>query len=698
MDFLFLEQFGAPIWLWLAFAGLLASLLAFDLGVLHKRDHEIGISESLALSALYIGLALAFGGVVWWRLGSAMGLAYLTGYIVEKTLSLDNIFVIAMIFLSFSVPRAYQHRVLFWGIIVAIALRGVMIGFGAALISNFGWTLYVFSAVLIVTGVKTLVYPSKRTAGADNALIRFMRSTFNVADRHYGNHFFVRLPHPVTKKPTLFVTPLFLALVSIEVADLVFAVDSVPAIFAITTDPFVVYTSNIFAILGLRALFFALSAVIERFRYLEPTLAIVLIFIGSKIFVADLVGEEPPPWLSLAGAASIIAAGGLYSLWRSQPAAKRWVPRMAALGAVAVLIFGIGSFDRPRRQDAAVRYVSEPVGRGPVIRAVSATGAIERAPPARIDAAVAGRIVALSCESGARVRAGQICATIDPRPYRRRIERERIALAAAEARLEASEARVERRSASVQRNPRADERARAAATRDAAEVARRRAALSAAQARLAATEIVAPMDGSIVSRNVEIGQRVGTPNEAPLFLIAPDAATMTVDARPQDVAEIELGDKASFAVEALPGRLFDGEVSRIRRPPRIGDDAKDDALVSAPDPDRRLADGMTAMVVIVVGQRDDVMRVSNRAIDYAAAKPPADDRGPATPAGWTRLWVLRDGKPAAVSIRLGLDDGVYTEVVEGDLRLGDRLILGESDGSAQASRLERRADRQGGRS
>ncbi len=391
---------------------------------------------------------------------------------------------------------------------------------------------------------------------------------------------------------------------------------------------------------------------------------------------------------------------GLYSLWRSQPVAKRWVPKMAALGAVAALIFGIGW--APWREDAVVHYVTEPVERGAVIRAVSATGVIERAPLVRVDAAVSGRIATLSCENGARVRAGQVCATIDSRPYRKRIERERAALAVAEARLGESEARVDRAIASLERDQRAGKRtpdkarlaheqARARATREAVEVVRRRAALSAAQAGLAQTEIVAPMDGSIVSRNVEIGRRVGVPNDAPLFLIAPDTATLKVDARAKDVAEIELGDKASFAVEALPGRLFDGEVSRIRRSRRAED--ADDIRVGAPDPERILADGMKTMVVIVVDRRDDVMRVSNRAIDYAT-KHAADRDLAAPPAGWTRLWALRHGKPAAVTIRPGLDDGVCTEIVEGDVRPDDGLIFGEDDGSsAQALRLDdRRGD------
>lgn len=323
MHSVYANWLGAPAWLWLAFAGFLAALLTFDLGVFHRRDREIRIGESLLLSAIYIGLGLAFGAIVWWSLGPAAGLAYLTGFIVEKTLSIDNIIVISMIFLMVSVPRSQQHRVLFWGILWAVVLRGIMIALGVALIERFSWSLYIFSAFLIATGIRMLVFPEKETSIADNSLMRLMRSRFNVTDRLHGHHFFVRLPHALTQKPTLFATPLFMALMAIEFADIVFAVDSLPAIFAITTDPFVVYTSNIFAILGLRALYFVLSAAIHHFRYLKPTLAAILIFVGSKIFAVDLIGKEIPSWLSLAVTVTIIATGGLFSLWSSAAATDR---------------------------------------------------------------------------------------------------------------------------------------------------------------------------------------------------------------------------------------------------------------------------------------------------------------------------------------------------------------------------------------
>ncbi len=326
MDFAFLaaDWLGKPAWMWLAFIGIVAALLAFDLGVLHKEQRPIEVRESLVLSGTYIGLGLAFGAWVWWYLGAEPGMNYLTGFVVEKTLALDNVFVIALIFAFFAVPAHYQHRVLFWGILGVIVLRAIMIGLGATLVAQFGWVLYIFAVFLIVTGVKMLVMGDKPPALENNALIRLMRRRLNVTDEHHGERFFVKQPDPATGKPAWFVTPLFMALIAIEIADLIFAVDSVPAIFAITTDPFIVYTSNIFAILGLRALYFALAAVIERFRYLKPALAIVLVFIGSKIFTADLLGlEKFPPAVSLSVTLGIIAAGIVWSLFKTRGGATR---------------------------------------------------------------------------------------------------------------------------------------------------------------------------------------------------------------------------------------------------------------------------------------------------------------------------------------------------------------------------------------
>lgn len=235
-------------------------------------------------------------------------------------MALDNVFVIALIFSFFAVPRKYQHRVLFWGILGVIVLRAIMIGLGATLVSQFSWVLYVFAAFLVITGLKMLWIGDKEPEIGKNPVVGFLRRRFNVTDEHHGQDFFVKKPDPSTGKIVWFMTPLFMALVMVEIADVIFAVDSVPAIFAITTDPFIVYTSNIFAILGLRALYFTLAAMIHRFQYLKPALAIVLIFIGSKTFIADLVGlEKFPAALSLGITFAIIASGVIWSLVKTRP-------------------------------------------------------------------------------------------------------------------------------------------------------------------------------------------------------------------------------------------------------------------------------------------------------------------------------------------------------------------------------------------
>jgi tellurite resistance protein TerC len=329
MDFLVasmsVEWMSKPIWMWLAFIGIVIALLVFDLGVLHKNSKEIEVKESLVLSAGYIGLGLAFGVWVWWYLGATAGMNYFTGFAVEKSLAMDNVFVIAMIFGFFSIPRAYQYRVLFWGILGVIVLRAIMIGVGATIVAQFSWMLYLFAAFLIFTGVKMILFADKEYDVAKNPVLLFMRKHFNVADGLHGEKFFVKQPDPKTGKLVTFITPLFVALVMIEIADVIFAVDSVPAIFAITTDPFIVYTSNIFAILGLRALYFALAAMVNRFHYLKFALAAVLIFIGGKIFAADLIGiDKIPPVVSLVITFGLLAAGVAYSLWktRNMPVAK----------------------------------------------------------------------------------------------------------------------------------------------------------------------------------------------------------------------------------------------------------------------------------------------------------------------------------------------------------------------------------------
>lgn len=308
-----LDWLGKPVWMWLSFIGIVVVLLALDLGVLHRKEREIGVTESLVLSAVYISLGLAFGGWIWWYMGETAGMQYVTGFVIEKSLAMDNVFVIAMIFTYFAVPRLYQHRVLFWGILGVIVLRAIMIGVGATLVEQFSWVLYIFAAFLIFTGIKMWQTADAVYNVGANPVLTWVRKRFNVTDELHGEKFFVKVDG------VRHITPLFLALIMIEIVDLVFAVDSVPAIFAITTDPFIVYTSNIFAILGLRALYFALAAMVHRFHYLKYALAVLLVFIGSKIFVADALGlAKIPPPVSLGITFAILAAGIFYSLWKTR--------------------------------------------------------------------------------------------------------------------------------------------------------------------------------------------------------------------------------------------------------------------------------------------------------------------------------------------------------------------------------------------
>ena len=313
---LFLDVAGKPLWLWLGFLAIVFALLAFDLGVLHRDSREIGIAESLRLSVFYIAVAAVFGGWIWVSMGPQAGMQYFTGYAIEKALSIDNVFVISLIFSYFSIPRAYQYRALVWGIIAVLVLRGVMIGVGAALVQAYDWVLLLFGAFLLVTGIKMLFASEGETDISQNAALRFLTKRMRVTQELHGERFFVRQPHPVTGKAVLWATPLFLALVVINIADFVFAVDSVPAIFAITTDTYIVFTANIMAILGLRALYFALAAMVHRFSHLKYALAGVLVFIGGKIFWSYFFGKVDPA-ISLGVTVAMIAAGILFSLWRT---------------------------------------------------------------------------------------------------------------------------------------------------------------------------------------------------------------------------------------------------------------------------------------------------------------------------------------------------------------------------------------------
>ncbi len=324
MDYLLIDFLGTPAWMWGVFIALVLGLLALDLGVLHKNSKEIGIRESMLMSGFYIAIGLAFGGWIWYQSGEQLAVEYLTGFVIEKSLAMDNIFVIAMIFSYFAIPRQYQHRVLLWGILGVIVLRGIMIAAGAAIVENFHWVLYIFAAFLVFTGLKML-FSSDHDENdiGNNKILKFLRSHLPVTNTLHGEKFIVKEVDEKTGKLKTFVTPLFLALVMVEIADLIFAVDSIPAIFAITTDPFIVYTSNIFAILGLRALYFALAALMHRFAYLKYALAAVLVFVGSKIFVADMLGiAKIPPALSLGITVAILITGVVGSLLATRKEAK----------------------------------------------------------------------------------------------------------------------------------------------------------------------------------------------------------------------------------------------------------------------------------------------------------------------------------------------------------------------------------------
>jgi tellurite resistance protein TerC len=296
----------ATPWMWAAFTGLVLGMLAFDLGVVHRTAHEVRMREAALWSAVWVGLALAFNGWLTASFGAQRGMEFLTGYLIEKALAVDNIFVFLVIFASFKVPAAYQHRVLFWGILGALVLRALFIFAGAALLVRFHWVIYVFGAFLLLTGAKLLWQRESEPHPERNPLFRLFTRLVPSVPEYHGCRFTVR------RHGKWFATPLLLVLVLIEVTDLVFAVDSIPAIFAVTRDPFIVYTSNIFAILGLRAMFFLLAGVMDRFRYLKPGLAAVLVFVGAKMMLADVY--KIPIAASLGVVAGILAVAVVASL------------------------------------------------------------------------------------------------------------------------------------------------------------------------------------------------------------------------------------------------------------------------------------------------------------------------------------------------------------------------------------------------
>ncbi|ODT67352.1 MAG: hypothetical protein ABS75_23940 [Pelagibacterium sp. SCN 63-23] len=308
---------GTPVYFWIAFIAIVIGLLVFDLGILHRDEHEIEAKESLLLYGFYVLIALAFGVWVWLQRGATAGLEFYTGYLIEQSLAMDNMFVIATIFGFLGIPRLYQHRVLFWGILGVILFRAVLIGVGAALVNNFNWILFLFGAFLVFTGIRMFSHQDDEPNMDDNKILKFLRRHFRITNALRGRNFTVKEPDPKTGKIVTWLTPLAVALIMVEIVDLIFAVDSVPAVFAVTQDTFIVYTSNIFAILGLRALYFALAAAMNRFRYLQISLAIILVLIGIKIFLVPL-HIHIDTLLSLVVTIAILAGGVLYSLWKTR--------------------------------------------------------------------------------------------------------------------------------------------------------------------------------------------------------------------------------------------------------------------------------------------------------------------------------------------------------------------------------------------
>ncbi len=312
------EIASQPLGLWLFFFGIVSALMIFDLGFMNRKDTVISSRTSLKYSAFYMALAGLFGIWLWNQTGHENGIDYFTAYMIELSLSLDNLFVMSVILTYFNVPRKYQHRVLFWGIVGVLVMRGAMIGAGVVIIDRFDWVLYLFAAFLLITGVKMLLIKDEDEKNIeDSFLIKFFMKHLRYTKEIDGHSFLTRLPDHKTGKMCFFVTPLFMALICIEFMDVIFALDSVPAVFAITNEPFVIYTSNIFAILGLRSMYFAVAAMIERFKYMKYALAIVLIFIGAKVFYAGFFGHISPA-ISLGITVSVLLGGILYSLAKTR--------------------------------------------------------------------------------------------------------------------------------------------------------------------------------------------------------------------------------------------------------------------------------------------------------------------------------------------------------------------------------------------
>ncbi|MFA5012560.1 MAG: TerC family protein [Ignavibacteria bacterium] len=293
-------------YLWIGFNLFVLIMLALDLGVFHRKSHEVNIKEALIWSFVWISLALIFNYGVYEYMGKVKALEFFTGYVLEKSLSVDNIFVFILVFSFFKVPPKYQHKILFWGILGALIMRVILIFSGVALLAKFHWLVYLFGAFLIFTGVKMLFQKDTHIEPDKNILVRLFKKLYPVTNDYHGDKFFVKID---AKK---YATPMFVVLLVIEFTDLVFAVDSIPAILAITNDTFIVYTSNVFAILGLRSLYFALAGVMKYFRFLKIGLSVILVFVGIKMMIVDFY--KFPISLSLGIIIAILAISVLASL------------------------------------------------------------------------------------------------------------------------------------------------------------------------------------------------------------------------------------------------------------------------------------------------------------------------------------------------------------------------------------------------
>lgn len=302
--------------LWIGFNVFILILLVVDLSVFHRKSHEIKVKEALIWTGAWITLALAFNFGIYYFEGKEKALAFLTGYLIEKSLSVDNIFVFFLVFSYFNTPVAYQHKVLYWGIMGAMVMRVILICTGIALINKFHWIIYLFAVFLVFTGIKMLVQKEKKITPDKNRVVRLFKKIFPVTDSYQGNKFFVR------RNGKMFATPLFIVVLMIEISDLLFAVDSIPAILAVTTDEFIVYTSNVFAILGLRSLYFALAGMNKYFRYFKVGLSLILLFVGIKMFLTDIF--KIPVFVALIVIVIILALSILASIMSNLPKSKQY--------------------------------------------------------------------------------------------------------------------------------------------------------------------------------------------------------------------------------------------------------------------------------------------------------------------------------------------------------------------------------------